>query len=467
MPNPNQNATSRRRVLTGIGGVAALTGSAGCLGGIYGSSDGDSSGSGGGGGNNGSENASNTSGGNGGSGITFWTTQVENDRQQVIKDLINSYESEHSTSIEMISVKENDLPTRISSARASDTLPAVAEFGLSPMQKLGSSGLLSTSAADAVIDSIGREKFYQGALNLTKSSNGGHYAVPMHGWVEGFWYRKSALKKHGLSQPKTWDDLLKTAKALHKPNKNQYGIVVGTKKTSFTRQCFTPFARSNGARVFDTKGNIVFDSKEMIEALEFYGKLAKYTPPGKDTWKTANHTYLNEQSHLIEYSTYILSDIADKGSEMVKDTGFSPYIENKRKSSFGQIVALNLFNSASESALKTGKQYTEYLLTGDQYVKWLHMAPGGMNPVLKPTARSKAFKDNKTLNEWGATVEEISKAFENIERFGYVDGKAFPELGKITNQLLIAEAVTRVASGKDAATVAKEQAKKMRKALKS
>ncbi|WP_254546665.1 ABC transporter substrate-binding protein [Halomarina pelagica] len=451
-------AVSRRTVLEGIGGAAAVTALAGCLDGIYGG--------GGGGTNDGSGSGNGNGSGSGGtSRITFWTTQVENDRKQVIRELIRSYESGHPTNVEMIAVKEDDLPTRIASARASGTLPAIAEFGLSPMQKLGSGGLLSKQAAADVIGAVGEDTFYQGALDLTRAPDGGHYAVPMHGWVEGFWYRKSVLEEHGLDGPTTWDDLLNAAKTLHRPDENQFGTVVGTKKTSFARQCFTPFARSNGARVFDEAGEIVFDSREMIEALKFYGKLAQYTPPGKDTWKTANHTYLNGQCHLIEYSTYIMGDVAGKGTEMVEDTGFSPYVERKRRSSFGQIVALNLFSSASKEALDAAKTYAEFLLTGKQYVKWLHMAPGGMNPVLKPTARSEAFKDNETLKAWGATVEDVSDAFENIERFGYVEGKAFPELGKITNEYLIAEAVSRVAGGEDAATVAREQAEEMRRVV--
>jgi multiple sugar transport system substrate-binding protein len=433
---------SRRTVLKSVGGAVGVSALAGCLGSLGGSS----------GGGNSKE-------------ITFWTSNVENDRKKVINGILDSFESSHEAKITLNAVKEDDLPTRISSARASDTLPTVADFGLSPMQKLGSEGLLSTKAADDVISSVGKDKFYKGALDLTKAPDGGHYAIPMYGWVEGMWFRKSVLEDNGLKQPTTWDAMLKAAKTLHKPDKNQYGIVVGTKKTAFARQCFTPFARSNGARVFDKEGNIVFDSKEMIEALEFYGKLSKYTPPGKDTWKTANNTFLNEQSHLIQYSTFIMGDLVDKGEKMVKDTGFAPYVEHKRKSSFGQIVGLNLFESASKSQLESGKTLCEYMMT-KKYVEWLHMAPGGMNPVLKKTASSDKYKDNKTLKAWGSTVEDVSAAFENIERFGYVDGKAFPELGNITNKFLIAEAISRVTDGESADTVAKEQAKKMRDAIK-
>jgi multiple sugar transport system substrate-binding protein len=453
----NEKPTKRRNVLTTLGSGTALL-LAGCTGGS-GSSDG-GSGSSDGGSGDGSEGGSGSA-----AEIGFWTTQTENERQQTIKSITSSFSSGDNPTVSMRAVKEDDLPSQISSARASDTLPVAGEWGLAPMQQLGTGGLLSKESASNVVESIGRDKFYEGALSLTQAPDGKQFAVPFHGWLEGFWYSKSVFEENGLDNPTTWDSILNAAKTLHDPDNNQFGIVVGTKQTAFARQCFTPFARSNGARVFDESGKIVFDSPEMVEALEFYAKLAKYTPPGKDTWKTANNTYLNDQCHLIMYSTYIMDDIADKKKDLVDDTGFASYIENERRSSFGQILTLNILSSGSDAERQAAESFAEYALTGDQYVKWLHMAPGGMNPILKPTAQSDSYKDNEVLNAWGDTVEQISNGFENIERFGYVNGKSFPELGKITNKTLIAEAVSRVTSGEDAQTVATEQAEKMRTAI--
>ncbi|WP_433627731.1 ABC transporter substrate-binding protein [Halomicrococcus sp. NG-SE-24] len=441
MNGGTKQTTNRRRLLTTLGGgTAALL--AGCLG------------SGGQQSNGGSTN------------VKFWTTQTENERLKVIRDLVGSFEKNHDPTVKMTSVKESDLPSQISSARASSTLPSIGGFGLGQMQKLGSGGLLSKKAAKNVISAVGEDKFYDGALSLTQAPDGGHFAVPFHGWLQGFWYSKSVWEEHGLDAPNSWDSILAAAKALHKPDSNQYGIVVGTKKTPFARQCFTPFARSNGARVFNENGDIVFDSDEMVEALDFYSKLAQYTPPGKDTWKTANNTYLNDQCQFVQYSTYLMGDITKEGEKMVKDTAFTPSIEKQRKSSFGQIVTLSMLSSAGKKERKASQEFAEYLMTGKQYLKWLHMAPGGMNPVLKPTAQNDAYKDNETLKAWGNTVEDISAGFANIERFGYVNGKSFPKLGDLTSQYLIAEAVSRVSGGEDPEKVATQQAEKMREAVK-
>ncbi len=115
--------------------------------------------------------------------------------------------------------------------------------------------------------------------------------------------------------------------------------------------------------------------------------------------------------------------------------------------------------------LDPDQDFSTFLLTGDHYIKWLHMAPGGMFPVLKPVAKSEEWKNAPVLNVWGDTLVEVSNASANIDRFGVVNGKSFPALGRITDEFLIAEAVVRVTSGEDPAKVATEVAEEMREAV--
>lgn len=438
----------RRTLLRGIGATAAVGGAAGCLGNNSNGGDGGDGSDGGDGGDGGDSEA------------TFWTTNVEQDRQEVLDELIGRYED---GTIEMVPVEEGDLPTQISSARASSTLPTFGEWGLDPMQNLGNEGVLSTESAEAIVDEIGRDDFYEGALSLATSADGNLLAVPAHGWVQGFWYRQSAFDDAGLDAPTTWDTILEAAETLHDPDNNEYGIVVGSDETPFARQCFTPYARSNGARVFNKDGEIVFDSDEMVEALEFYGSLAQYSPPGTDTFDTANNTYLNDQCHLIMYSSYIMGDITSNADGLAENTSFAPYIERERRSSFGQLVLFNILENASDNEAENAENFVNHVLTGQDYIDFLHMAPGGMNPVLQSTAESEEYRDNETLQAWGQeTLGNISGAFDNIERFGYVDSEMIPNYGEITSRTLIAKAVRRVSGGDDAQTVAEEVADEMR-----
>ena len=64
---------------------------------------------------------------------------------------------------------------------------------------------------------------------------------------------------------------------------------MGTKAEAYAEQCFTQFAMSNGAGLFDKDGNLVFNSPEMKEAIDFYAELAKYNPPGPQTWRARDY----------------------------------------------------------------------------------------------------------------------------------------------------------------------------------
>ena len=96
-----------------------------------------------------------------------------------------------------------------------------------------------------MVEKIGKDRFYLGSLMMVESPDpGNYYGLPYHGWVQGIWYRADWFKKAGLAPPNTWENILNAAKTFYKPEKNQYGILVGTKAENYAEQCFTHFALS-------------------------------------------------------------------------------------------------------------------------------------------------------------------------------------------------------------------------------
>ena len=294
--------------------------------------------------------------------IEFWSTQTQSDRQATIQVLIDTFEVMNpDIKIKLVPVDENDMATQINTAAAAGTLPALIESAAENAVAFGSEGLLNAQAATEVIDAIGREKFYAGTLKLNGSKAGDtFYAVPFHGWVQGIWYRADWFVEAGLNPPRQWDDILKAAKYFYKPGENQYGILVGTKAEAYAEQCFTQFAMANGAGLFDARGNLVFNSPEMKEALEFYAELAKYNPPGPQTWRARDY-YLQGKMAMFFYSTYIMDDLAlsevaagsltDENFSDLAGSGFDPdLVANTRMAStitnaddagFGVVVSLS------------------------------------------------------------------------------------------------------------------------------
>ncbi|MFC5369129.1 ABC transporter substrate-binding protein [Salinirubrum litoreum] len=429
------DALSRRRLLQ-LGGTAAAAGLAGC-----------------------------TGGGGGADEIDYWNIHNGDDFRGPINGIVDGFEESNGTTVNTRYVDNDDIAEQLSSAVASDTLPNVGLLAIQTIQRLGADGSLAPESTTAVIEEIGTDDFRDGPLQFMSSGDGGYYGVPADAWVQGIWYRRSAFEEAGLDEPVTWDAILEAAETFHDPDNDTYGIGFGTQVDAYARQCFTQFARSNGARVLDADANVVFDSDAMVETLEYYQELGQYTP-GSVTFDDTRNLYGNEQEHMFLYSSYLLPDLlSDEGEEMVQDTALAPATENTRRSTYGQVLGHAIFG-AGDAALTASEDLVTHIMSGDSYVSWVHTNPGGTMPVRQSTAESDAYRDNDIISAWGETIGQISSALGNMDRFDVVEGTLLPEFGQISSQSLVAEAVNRVViNGDDPETVATEQAEAMRSAL--
>ena len=94
------------------------------------------------------------------------------------------------------------------------------------------------------------------------------YGLPLRGHAQLMFYRKDLLKKHGLSVPKTWDELAATAKVI----KDKEGIGIGmyySPKAAQNVAVWMNILWSNGGELF-RGGKVTFNSPEAVEALQYY-----------------------------------------------------------------------------------------------------------------------------------------------------------------------------------------------------
>ena len=144
--------------------------------------------------------------------------------------------------VKLVPIDENDMPSQMAAASAAGTLPGLIEGSSELMLAFGEEGILDVKAASALVNKVGKKRFYQGALKMMEVAGGGiYYALPYHGWVQGIWYRADWFKDARLKPPDTWENILKAAKTLYKPEQNQYGILVGDKTGGLFRAVFYPF----------------------------------------------------------------------------------------------------------------------------------------------------------------------------------------------------------------------------------
>jgi multiple sugar transport system substrate-binding protein len=163
---------------------------------------------------------------------------------------------------------------KIQAALASGTQPDVCELGSTWLPRFSYEGVLEdlTPVYQAERDSflMWESAFYQDHV----------YGLP---WVQGsrvLFLNRDLFRRAGLDPdhaPDTWDELLDASKKISALGNGVYGFGqnIGEKYVLYKK--FMPFAWGNGGDVFDASWNVTVNSPQVLEALEFYLKLAPYS----------------------------------------------------------------------------------------------------------------------------------------------------------------------------------------------
>jgi len=436
--------------------------SAAALAGCSGNGDGGDGGGGSDGGGGGGGTATATPTPSMASEFTFMHQETQEARVEAIGNLAADFASE--TPVEPMDqrpVSEADLPSQISSDLAAGTLPSTAELPLRALHD--ASDALRPESATEVIDAIGEDQFHENLLQLVSTPDGGYFSVPIYAWAQLMQYRPSKFDEMGLPLPDSWENVMEAAEALHDPDNDQFGIIVGSKRDQFTLQCFTPFALANEARVFNADGEIVFDSDAMVESLEYYARLHEFTPAGKQTWEPITPLWKNGQLHMTSSNNFSLSDVLDQELSWVGS------ISKETEATFGECMSTTTFAIDDQGKIEASEEWQKFLRgAGDysknNYTRWCHMEVGGFQPVLKDWRQRDDYQDNEVVQAWDDQLinEQLPAALSSIQRFGFVDGNVFPGIGEITGDFLITDAIRAVIDGEDAREVADNTAEEMR-----
>lgn len=392
--------------------------------------------------------------------IQFMHSMVEEERQQVIQGLIDKFEEEYSwITVEQVPTDGDSAYDTKLTAFAGGGMPAVLEVNQNRAKWLVGNELADLEAIREVIEAKDGE-YYDAILKINTTEDGQNFiGVPVGGWVQGIWYNKTAFAEKGLAAPDTWDNILAAAKAFHDPDNKKYGIALPTVDGSFSEQSFSQFALSVGANALNADGEADFNSDKMIEALTFYKELYQYSIQGSNGTTEVKDALLNGSVPMGIYSTYILKDLINAG--MMDDFGFA-LVTKENSASYGSVGMLSISDGLSADEREAAILFVKFLVEKENNIEWLHMAPGGQQPVMPAVASAPAYLDNEVIKGFEALSPEISAAFGSISLFGIVDGKNFVSMGNVTSSNVIARAIYDITvNDKDPAAVAAETQKQI------
>ncbi len=391
--------------------------------------------------------------------VEFWTTDNEEERVQVYEDVAARYMAEHpNVEVRIIPIEEGGISQRMTIAVAANRTPDIVRMGIERVAAFSADGILDENAAEAVINSIGKNDFRDGPLSMVVDPATGKYAaVPYDGWIQAIWYRQDEFDKLGLAAPTSWDTIKAACEAIPGNDNFLYGMTLGTDPgQNYGQQVFEQVAISNNAWPFDKDGNVTFNTPEMIAALKFYTSLQDCATPGPQYWRGARETYEYDQSAMLFYSTYIMDDLVDGSGlegggkaqlatpDLAERTGFAPVMQGPNGSaSYGQLVTLGILKGADPAA----QDVVKYFLT-DGYQDVLALAPFGKVPVLKSAVDGWKTSSDYFANYSPSTLEQIANGYDSMQRWLFrpdYDATERAVIGDIEGRLLIPQVVSAIA----------------------
>jgi multiple sugar transport system substrate-binding protein len=119
--------------------------------------------------------------------------------------------------------------------------------------------------------------------NLIKINtiNGKLYALPTFVQTPLMVYNKELLQKAGLQAPKTWEETLAVAKALHDKGK---GIALPAKQGLAAVDIWIALARSNNGNYFNQEGKLQLVTDQNIETVKYWKELIAVAMKGSTNW---------------------------------------------------------------------------------------------------------------------------------------------------------------------------------------
>ncbi|MDQ0220485.1 ABC transporter substrate-binding protein [Peribacillus cavernae] len=240
-------------------------------------------------------------------------------------------------------------------------------------------------------DGIDLNAYNQGALSASQF-NGKQWAMPK--FIDGglLFYRKDLVKEEEI--PKTWDELLASAKEKKGEGGTKFGYILQAKQYEGLVCNTIEFVASYGGQFIDENGNVVVNSPETIKGLKKLVEIAKSdVVPGNVTTFTeieSDQAFIEGQTVFLRNWPYEYASANDKEkSKIAGKVGIAPLPAGDK----GSAAALGGWQAGISKYSKHPKEAWEFLkfMTGQEGQK-IDAIYGGHAPTI-----TKLYEDQEVL----------------------------------------------------------------------
>jgi multiple sugar transport system substrate-binding protein len=164
--------------------------------------------------------------------------------------------------------------------------------------------------------------FTPSSLGIATLSNGKLVGLPVYNEYGSIMYNKELFDKAGVKYPpKTMDDVVAAAKAIHNPAEGIYGIAGRGKGAAGTSQ-WSSIMHSFGVDWVDADGKSAVMDPKFAEAIKWYGDLLnQYGQPGatSHSWNQAQDVFINGKSGMWMDASIFFPNVVDPAQSKIVD----------------------------------------------------------------------------------------------------------------------------------------------------
>jgi len=221
------------------------------------------------------------------------------------------------------------------------------------------------------------------------------YSIPCYYTPAPGVYRKDYFQQAGVKPPDTFDDLLKAAEKL---NKIDHPIGLPISHCGDSNDWLFQTMASFGAHAVDENGNVIIDSPETREVIEYVKKLYKYMPSDVLSWDGAG----NNRWILSEVGSYIINSLS---VVIAARNSFPEIFDNlglvlSPKGPHGRYSTTSLYTygvTKWSNAKDLAKEFLLFLFEKENFKGWVKASGGYDMPLFKDLT---LFKDLKCWNDY-------------------------------------------------------------------
>ena len=371
--------------------------------------------------------------------LRFWNPEDSPEAIAMLDSMIANFEASHpGVRVELTTIPWGDIYSKWMTAIESGTTPDVSLASAAYARSLYSVGAL-----EPLTDVIPEDFFADSAkafVDVHTAEDGEIVGMPYVQNCVVLWYRKSSFEKLGLEPPKTWDEMLKDAELLTGDGK--YGMLVTASRSHITQQCFYSLIMANGGEITDheTGTQNLFNSPQNVETLEYYNKLAQFTPPGSLGYERpdAESAVATGLIDMFVYGSWLGGALLASAPDVYNDFAVAPVPGNNgaRGSNMGNLDIVVFKNSPNT---ELAKEFVLFLMDNENYLPWVTSNPTSYMPVTKAAQESPDYYENENV----VAAKDIIDVVMQELPYAWVYGAPNPNAGQLEGLSTITYAVTR------------------------